>query len=177
MDSFEINNVKVEKANAILKHLHLRKLANLFRIIEIFVLVSTRFVLIIENAIADILFVQSGKFLAHDSSRKNPGNDYYEEYVEKSKKTENSHRYEVMYREKQSKCQENIVSVGTHTSCKTKIFRRSQSEKFKSLNGNKSCRELWRLGTKKYKKSTNSEEKVVKNSSPIDDMSNEEFNR
>ncbi|KAJ0077030.1 hypothetical protein Patl1_36473 [Pistacia atlantica] len=152
MDSFEINNVKVEKANAILKHLHLRKLANLFRIIEIcvllvmvsrfstqlplavknsgkyfkdltVVLVGPRFVFIIGNAIVVILFVQSGQFPAHDSSRKNTGSDYYEEFVEKSKKTENSHRYE------QSKCQKNVVSVGTHTSCKTKICRRSQSEK------------------------------------------------
>ncbi|KAJ0076584.1 hypothetical protein Patl1_36465 [Pistacia atlantica] len=204
MDSFEINNVKVEKVNAILKHLHLRKLANLFRIIEIcvllvmvsrfstqlplavknsgkyfkdltVVLVSPHFVFIIGNAIVVILFVQSGQFPAHDSSRKNTGSDYYEEFVEKSKKTENSHRYEVVYREKQSKCQKNIVSVGTHTSSKTKICRRSQTEKFKSLNGDKSCRELRRLDTEKYKKSTNSEEKVVKNSSPVDDMSNEEF--
>ncbi|KAJ0011239.1 hypothetical protein Pint_34721 [Pistacia integerrima] len=204
MDSFEINNVKVEKVNAILKHLHLRKLANLFRIIEIcvllvmvsrfstqlplavensgkyfkdltVVLVSPHFVFIIGNAIVVILFVQSGQFQAHDSSRKNTGSDYYEEFVEKSKKTENTRRYEVVYREKQSKRQESVVSVGTHTSCKTKICRRSQSGKFKSLNGDKSCREVRRLGTEKYKKSTNSGEKVVKNSSPVDDMSNEEF--
>ncbi|XP_044508858.1 uncharacterized protein LOC123227793 [Mangifera indica] len=204
MDSFEINKNEVGKANVTLKHLRLWKLAKLFRVIEIcvllvivsrystqfplavkksgkyfkdltVVLVSPCFVFLIGNAIVVILFVQSNQFMAHDSSRKNPENDFCKEFVEKSKKTENTHRYKVKYREKQSKCQENVVSAGTHTSCKTKNYRRSQSEKSKSVNGDKPFRELRRLGTEKHNKGTNSGERVVKNCSSVDNMSNEEF--
>ncbi|XP_044490613.1 uncharacterized protein LOC123214718 [Mangifera indica] len=198
MDSSQINNIKAQKADATL-----RKLANVFRIIEIcvllvivcrfstqlphavrnsgkyfkdltVVLVSPGFVFIIGNAIAITLFVQSGQFPTHDSCRKNPGSDYYDEFVEKSKKTENSHQYEVDYGQKQSECQEKVVSVDAHTSCKRKNCR-SRSEKFRFLNCYKSCRELRRSGTEKYKKSNNSGERVAKNSSPVDNMSNEEF--
>ncbi|KAJ0076585.1 hypothetical protein Patl1_36464 [Pistacia atlantica] len=201
MDSFEIKNIKLGKANGVAKKPQFRKIASLFRVIEICVLlvvvarifaylplavkdltdvlVSTRFVFIIGNLIVVILFAKSGQFSAQDSTRKNPRKDYFEEFLEKGEKIQNTHRYEVKYREKQSICAENVVSEGTHTSFKSNSYRRSQSEKFKRVNSDKSCRELRRsaTATEKCRKSTNSGDKSAKNSYPEDNMSNEEFRR
>ena len=206
MDSFEITNIKVEKANAIHKHRRIRKMASLFRIVEICVililvsrftlqlpfavkisaeyfkdfalfLVSPRFVFILGNVIVAILFGKSGQFSLQDSAKKDPANDFYREFVQKSEKTQNIHRYEVENREKKSICTEKLLCDEAYTSLQTKGYRRSQSENFKRVNCEKSCRELRRGGTEKFKKSTNPGERLVKSSFPEDKMSNEEFRR
>ncbi|KAJ4716547.1 tRNA-methyltransferase non-catalytic subunit trm6MTase subunit [Melia azedarach] len=204
MDSFEINNIKLGKANAMMKHRQYQKMAKLFRIIEISVilvllsrfssqlplavknsgeyfkelmifLVSPRFVFILGNAIVGILFAKSGQFSTQDSAGKDSCNDLYKEFIDKSTKTQNIHRYEVGDTEKQSLCTEKVVSDLAHTSCEIKSYRRSQSENLKRVSFDKSCRELRRSGTEMYSKNTNSGGKLVNNSYPEDEMSNEEF--
>lgn len=204
MDSFQINNLKVEKANAILKNRQLRKVGNLFRLVEIcvllvlisrfttklpvavkssgeyfkdlsIILVSPRFVFIVGNAIVITLFAKSGQFSAQDSTTENSRNDIYEEFVQKSEKSQNTSRFEVGNRGKQNICEEMMIADGVCTSREAKIYRRSQSENLKHVNCNKSCKELRRSGTEKYSKSTDSSERLVKNSCPEDYMSNEEF--
>ncbi|KAL5788661.1 hypothetical protein ACOSP7_005610 [Xanthoceras sorbifolium] len=205
MDSFRVNNIQVEKANAITKHhRQLRKMTNLFRLIEICVillvlsrfssqlslavknsggyfkdlagfLVSPRFVFIVGNLIVITLFAKSGQFSAQDSPGKGSGNDFLKEFAEKSEKTQNIHRYEIEYREKQSICAEKVVSDGPHTSSEIKNYQRSQSENLRRVSCNKPCRELRRSETEKCRKSTNPGAK--KSPYPEDEMSNEEFRR
>ncbi|XP_044488620.1 uncharacterized protein LOC123213289 [Mangifera indica] len=201
MDSFQINNIKVGKANGVAKKPQFRKMASLFRVVEIcvllvvvarilahlplavksssehfkdltVVLVSPRFVFIIGNLIVFILFAKSGQFSAQDSTGKNPQKDCFEEFWEKGEKIQNTYWYELKNRKKQSICEENAVNEGTHTSCKSISYRRSQSEKL-----SKSCQELRRSDTENCRKSTNSGNRSAKNSHSEDNMSNEEFRR
>ncbi|KAJ4964822.1 hypothetical protein NE237_016671 [Protea cynaroides] len=111
MDSFHMDNVKAEKAKAMLRYRRLRKMANLFRCFEVFlalvlfswfstrlpvafrisgqffrelsgVLVSPRFVFLVGNAIILTLFVKSGKFFAQGFSPNTSAADYlYDEFV------------------------------------------------------------------------------------------------
>ncbi|KAJ4849901.1 hypothetical protein Tsubulata_037132 [Turnera subulata] len=128
MDSFNVSNIKVEKANALKKHRQLQKIANMFRLVEICLvlalisrftiqlpvavknssdyfkdltvtLVSPRFVFVIGNVIVITLFAKSGQFSGQDSGVKNSRTDLYEEFVEKSEKGQ---RYEVAYSQKES---------------------------------------------------------------------------
>ncbi|XWS67881.1 hypothetical protein CRYUN_Cryun04dG0042700 [Craigia yunnanensis] len=201
MDTFDI---KLEKRNAILKHRQLCKIANLLRFVEVcvvlvlisrftthlpvavknsgeyfrgllVVLVSPRFVFIVGNAIVITLFATAGQFSAQDSAS---GTDLYEEFVEKSEKSQAIHRYEIEYREKQSKNsvdEEKIVSLDVRTSKGTKNYRRTQSENLKQVNCNKACQQLRRVESEKYRKHNDSDEKMVKNSYPEDGMSSEQF--
>ncbi|XVE93666.1 hypothetical protein REPUB_Repub01dG0213800 [Reevesia pubescens] len=204
MDTFD---VKLEKRNAILKHRQLCKIANLFRFVEVcvvlvlisrfttqlplavknsgeyfrglsVVLVSPRFVFIVGNAIVITLFAKAGQFSAQDSSS---GTDLYEEFVEKSEKSQAIHRYEIEYREKQSikttVDEEKIVTHNVNTSKGTKNYRRSQSENLKKVNSNKACQQLGRLEPEKYRKDDHSDDqKMVKSSSyPEDGLSSEQF--
>ncbi|XP_043710760.1 uncharacterized protein LOC122659718 [Telopea speciosissima] len=94
MDSFDVSNVKAEKVNAMLRYRRLRKIANLFRCLEVCValillswfstrlpiavrisgqyfkefcevLVSPGFVFLVGNVIILTLFAKSGQFFAH----------------------------------------------------------------------------------------------------------------
>ncbi|KAF8405262.1 hypothetical protein HHK36_010163 [Tetracentron sinense] len=111
MDSFETDNVKVEKANAMLRYRRLRKFANLLRLVEVCVvlillswlsarlpiavkisgdyfrdlfdvLVSPRFVFLVGNAIVITLFAKSGQFSSPNTTGNNAGSDFYGEFVE-----------------------------------------------------------------------------------------------
>ncbi|KAF9620095.1 hypothetical protein IFM89_010745 [Coptis chinensis] len=104
-----VDNVKAEKANAMMRYRRLRNIANFFRFFEICVvlvlvswfstslpftfkmfsvyfkdfcsvLVSSVFVFVVGNAIVLTLILKSGKF----SGAKDTGNDFYEEYVKNS---------------------------------------------------------------------------------------------
>ncbi|XWS54935.1 hypothetical protein CRYUN_Cryun10bG0132200 [Craigia yunnanensis] len=204
MDTFDI---KFEKRNAILKHRQLCKIANLLRFVEFcvvlvliswcttqlpvavknsgeyirglsVVLVSPRFVFIVGNAIVITLFAKAGQFSAQDSASKSSGTDLYEEFVEKSEKSQAIHRCEIEYREKQSKKivgEERIVSLNVHTSKGTKNYRRSQSEHLKWVNCKKACQQLRRLESEKYRKDNDSDEKMVNSSYSEDGMSSEQF--
>ncbi|OVA08751.1 hypothetical protein BVC80_551g57 [Macleaya cordata] len=113
MDSFDIDNVKLEKANAMKRYNRLQKIGNFFRIFEVCValilfswfstrlptavqisekyfrdlcviVVSPRFVFFLGNAIILTLFVKSGKFSGDESAPNNDGNHLYDEFVKKS---------------------------------------------------------------------------------------------
>ncbi|KAF8410568.1 hypothetical protein HHK36_003099 [Tetracentron sinense] len=113
MDSFDFDNVKVEKANAMLRYHRLRKIANLFRFVEIcvalimlswfstrlpiairisgeyfrdlcVVLVSPLFVFFVGNAIIITLFAKSGQFSGEKPLGNNAGTDLYHEFVKNS---------------------------------------------------------------------------------------------
>ncbi|KAM6554860.1 hypothetical protein CsatB_015622 [Cannabis sativa] len=106
MDSINFYNIKAEKANAILRYNQLKKLANLFRLVEIVVVLvlisriwfhhvpvavknsggylrefsgilsSPRFVFVVGNVIVITLFVKSGKYSGEDSGRKKISPEY-----------------------------------------------------------------------------------------------------
>lgn len=111
MDSFNFTNLQAEKANVMLKHRKLRKIASLLRVVEVcFVLVlisrlplhlpvaavknsseyfkdlsvfvnSPRFVFLIGNAIIITLVAQSGQFSTQGSRKNNPEPDLYHEFI------------------------------------------------------------------------------------------------
>ncbi|XP_042482690.1 uncharacterized protein LOC122063093 [Macadamia integrifolia] len=111
MDSFDVGNIKAEKANAMLRYRRVRKMANLFRCLEVCValvllswfstrlpvvvkisgqyfrelcqvLVSPCFVFLVGNAIILTLFAKSGQFFAQGLSPNTSATDnLYEEFV------------------------------------------------------------------------------------------------
>lgn len=130
MESVNFYDIRTEKANAIFKYRQLRKIANLFRFIELclilvvisrfsshlpnafknsgeyfrclsMTLISPRFVFLIGNAIVIILFAKSGQFSAKDPSKKNLVADLYEEFIQNSEKNQKTRRAEIEYRMKQ----------------------------------------------------------------------------
>ncbi|XP_010254769.1 PREDICTED: uncharacterized protein LOC104595642 [Nelumbo nucifera] len=113
MDSFDFDNIKAEKANAMLRYHRLRKIANLFRCVELcvaliifswfstrlsiivrisgeyfrelcVVLASPRFVFLVGNAIIIILFAKSGQFSGQNASANTSSTDLYDEFVKSS---------------------------------------------------------------------------------------------
>ncbi|KAI3989227.1 hypothetical protein MKX01_033263 [Papaver californicum] len=112
-----VDNVKMEKTNAMKRYDQLQKIGNLFRIFEIcvvlvlvswfstrlpnviqilekyfrefcIILVSPRFVFFLGNAIILTLFIKSGKISSNDESTVNSGGDHiYEEFIKKSNET------------------------------------------------------------------------------------------
>ncbi|EEF49436.1 conserved hypothetical protein [Ricinus communis] len=204
MDSFNICNIKLQKANAIKKHRQLQKIANLFRFIEIclvlalisrfsiglpvavknsseyfkdltVILASPRFIFIVGNAIVITLFAKSGQFSAQDSTGKKSTNDFYEEFVRKSERSRGMHRYEVECRQKQSTCVQEKVTEEAVASLEIKKYQRSQSQKLEQANRSNSCKELRRVATEKCRRSVDNSEGWMKISYPEDSMSNEEF--
>ncbi|KAA0045570.1 uncharacterized protein E5676_scaffold303G00270 [Cucumis melo var. makuwa] len=127
MESVNFYDIRTEKANAILKYRQFRKIANLFRFIELCLilivisrfsshlptalknfteyfrylsvtLISPRFVFLIGNAIVITLFAKSGQFSAKDPSKKNLVADLYEEFIKNSEKNnQKSPRTEINY--------------------------------------------------------------------------------
>ncbi|PIN03804.1 hypothetical protein CDL12_23672 [Handroanthus impetiginosus] len=115
MHSFNFHDIKVEKANAILRYRRIQRIATLFRFVEVFVfliilsrfsaqfafslklsgeyfrgisvtLISPRFVFLIGNAIVIVLFLKSGRFSPKNGEKID---DLYEEYVEKCRQNQN----------------------------------------------------------------------------------------
>ncbi|XP_023532809.1 uncharacterized protein LOC111794869 [Cucurbita pepo subsp. pepo] len=130
MESVSFCDIRTEKMNAILKYRQLRKIANLFRFIELclilvvisklsihlpsafknsgeyfrclsMTLISPRFVFLIGNAIVITLFAKSGQFSGTDLSKKNSVADLYEEFIQNSEKNQRTRRAEIKYRIKQ----------------------------------------------------------------------------
>ncbi|KAI3669578.1 hypothetical protein L6452_40826 [Arctium lappa] len=110
MDIFDIHNVKVEKANATLHYRRFRKIARLFRLVELFlavvllswissrlpflikisgeyfrqllsIIVSPLFIFLVGNVIVLTLVVKSGQLTGNPSTVGNDGSDLYEEIV------------------------------------------------------------------------------------------------
>ncbi|KAE8667404.1 putative Defensin-like protein [Hibiscus syriacus] len=200
MDAF---NVKFEKPKATLKNRQLNKVASLLRFVEFcvvlvlisrftvhlpvavkstgeyfrglsVVLVSPRFVFIVGNVIVITLFIKAGQFSPRGPTS---GTDLYDEFVEKSEKNEMIHRYEIEYRENQSKKsveqeKKSILHVHRTTSKEAiKSFRRTQSE---NLN-RKKCKQLRKSGSEKNIKHGGPGEKTVKSLYPEDGLSSEQF--
>ncbi|XP_028767934.1 uncharacterized protein LOC114725572 [Neltuma alba] len=111
MDSFNLANLKAGKANAIMKQQKFRRIANLFRLVEVCVflillsrisfqvpvavknsgdyfrgfsvfMVSPRFVFVIGNIIIITLFAQSGQFTARGSKSKSLESDLYQQFIQ-----------------------------------------------------------------------------------------------
>ena len=194
MDSFKIDTIKVEKANAILRYRQLRRITNLFRLIEVCLVlilvskfslqlpiamkisgeyfrdlsvtvISPRFVFVVGNAIVIILFVKSGQFSGNNQAEKFDETQIYNEFVEKS----DGNMPET------SAGKETVVMVDTYTTYEARIYRRTQSENPIKQIPDKTRRELRRSVTEKCMKSA-SADSCEKNYSE-DDLSNEEFRR
>ncbi|KAF6144233.1 hypothetical protein GIB67_004906 [Kingdonia uniflora] len=158
MDTFDyFDNIKAEKSKAMIKYNRLRKIRNLFRLIELLlalvlltwvttqlpfaikafkqlllVLISPKFVFLIGNAIVVTLFAKSRNF-----SNQNPpsGTQIYEEFVKNSEKYHVLQEEEVLFEDKQTVCEEKTTTVKSFDVGR-KTFRRTQSEKVKANNNN-----------------------------------------
>ncbi|KAF7840980.1 uncharacterized protein G2W53_003278 [Senna tora] len=115
MGSIKSNNLKAEKAKAIYKHRMLRRIASLFRFVEVSVilvlilrlsiqlpivvknsseyfrdfsifLVNPRFVFLVGNAIIIMLLALSGQFSHQTSASSNSQPGFYEEFIQNSTK-------------------------------------------------------------------------------------------
>ncbi|OIT01519.1 PREDICTED: uncharacterized protein LOC109226444 [Nicotiana attenuata] len=112
MESLNFHNIKLEKANAILRYKKRQRMTTLFRFIEFCIflviisrfstqlpltfkflteyfkglgvtLISPRFVFVLGNVIVIILFLKSGQSSAKDGSTNNVKIDLYDEYKQK----------------------------------------------------------------------------------------------
>lgn len=208
MDSLHFKNIKVEKRayRSTEKNCQLRKIASLFRVIEIcvllvllsrfstqlpiavknsgeyfrdlkVVLVSPQFVFILGNVIIITLFAQSRRFSARDSTTKN---DLYDEFLEKSEKSRNNRQTETQFQDKQVICEDTSDDKHVvHTDEVAKTYKRSQSENLHHENRVKVHRVLRRSVTEKCRESALCAEmgKSEKNPFPEDSLSSEEFRR
>ncbi|KAF8013536.1 hypothetical protein BT93_I1394 [Corymbia citriodora subsp. variegata] len=207
MDSFHFKNIKVEKRayRNTEKYCQLRKIASMFRIVEIcvllvllsrfstqlptavknsgeyfrdlkVVLVSPRFVFILGNVIIITLFAKSRQSSAQDSTMKN---DLYDEFLEKSEKSRNNRQTEPQFQDKPITSEETSDDKHVvHRDEVVKTYKRSQSENLHHENRVK-LRVLRRSATEKCREDALCTEtgKSEKNSSPQDALSNEEFRR
>ncbi|XP_059310811.1 uncharacterized protein LOC132062212 [Lycium ferocissimum] len=102
MESRSFRNIKLEKANAMLRYKKRQRVTTLFRYIEFCIsfvvisrfsteyfrglsvtLISPRFVFVLVNAIVIILFFKSGQSSTKDGSTNNSKIDMYDEYKQK----------------------------------------------------------------------------------------------
>ncbi|KAK7257964.1 hypothetical protein RIF29_32315 [Crotalaria pallida] len=115
MDSFNFTDVQAEKANVMLKHRKLRRIASLFRLVEVCVVMifisrlplqlpvsfknsseyfrdfsvfmnNPGFIFLIGNVIIITLFAQSGQFSSQGAKKNNPEPDLYQDFILKSTK-------------------------------------------------------------------------------------------
>uniref|UniRef100_A0A5B6ZSH2 DUF4408 domain-containing protein n=1 Tax=Davidia involucrata TaxID=16924 RepID=A0A5B6ZSH2_DAVIN len=207
MDSFNISKVKIEKANAILRYHRLQKITNLFRLIELCIvlivisrfssqlpvafklsgeyfrglsvaLISPRFVFVVGNLIVIILFMKSGKFSTQEEIGNKSNIDLCDEYAVSSEKNRNIHREESEHQRKQDKDEDEEDTIMVNMySSREKKIDRSHSEELKREHCEKARRELKRSVSESSRKSVNDSEKVAARSYMEDDMSSEEFRR
>ena len=191
MDSFNFFDFRAEKANAMQKHRQLQKMASLFKVIEVCVvlvliyrlymrlplavknsgghfhdmtvsIVNPGFVFIIGNAIIFTLFAKSGQFSARDCTTKTPGFDLYDKFTKNSEKNQKVHSEETLHRYNHSISDQSMAQAQDYR-------RRTQS--YSQISNSRVCEKslhvLRRLETQKCRKSSYSG----------DEMSNEEFQR
>ncbi|KAM1151787.1 hypothetical protein FF1_034486 [Malus domestica] len=204
MDSINFYDIKAEKANAILKYRQLRKIAKLFRLIEVLAvllllsrfsvqlpqavknsasyfkdisgfMVSPRFVFVVGNVIVIILYAKSGRFSAKDSSTDSSGGDLYEEFVQNSEKNQKLRGDGIEYQAIKKRPEDSIVSEQAPHTSEVKKFTRSQSENLERAVCKSSRHLLKRSETEKFKENVQSGGKLVGSVYPEDGMSNEEF--
>nr|XP_018629447.1 uncharacterized protein LOC104105539 isoform X3 [Nicotiana tomentosiformis] len=131
MESLNFHNIKMEKANAILRYKKRQRMTTLFRFIEFSIflviisrfstqlpltfklsteyfkglgvtLISPRFVFVLGNAIVIILFLKSGQSSAKDGSTNNVKIDLYDEYKQKCSMNKETHFEQSKKQRKQS---------------------------------------------------------------------------
>ncbi|KAM1382180.1 hypothetical protein ACFX11_034735 [Malus domestica] len=204
MDSINFYDIKAEKANAILKYRQLRKIAKLFRLIEVLAvllllsrfsvqlpqavknsasyfkdisgfMVSPRFVFVVGNVIVIILYAKSGRFSAKDSSTDSSGGDLYEEFVQNSEKNQKLRGDGIEYQAIKKRPEDSIVSEQAPHTSEVKKFTRSQSENLERAVCKSSRHLLKRSETEKFKENVQSGGKLIGSVYPEDGMSNEEF--
>ncbi|GAB4837889.1 hypothetical protein Ancab_027414 [Ancistrocladus abbreviatus] len=190
MNTIHINQVKIEKRNAILRYNQLRKITNFFRVIGFFlflvlvsqfsfqlppvfklsgeyfhnlfvILVSPSFVFIIGNAIVVILFAKSGQFSTQDPFAAYGKPDIYEQEYKKMQG-------------KQRMAEENKAMASVFPSSEIKIHR-SMSEKLSHHPCEKNFSELQRSSTEKLGKCLNCCKETGEAHYPADHMTSEEF--
>lgn len=193
MDSFSFNNLQAEKANVILKHRKLQRVASLFRIIEVCIILvlisrfsmqlpvavknssvylrdlslfmnSPRFVFLVGNVIIIALFAQ---FSTQGNNAPEP--DLYQEFVQNT--TKNHRHTETVvaeYSKKKQRMKTGEVNIGLK-----KDYRRCETE----ILSEKPHRVLRRCETENGRKSIEPAtiQEVAQISCPEDGMSNEEF--
>lgn len=195
MDSFSFNNLQAEKANAILKHRKLRRVASFIRIIEVCTILvfisrfsmqlpvavknssvylrdlslfmnSPRFVFLVGNVIIIALFAQ---FSTQGNNAPEP--DLYQEFVQNT--TKNHRHTETVVAEYSKKKQR--MKTGQVNNGLKKGYRRCETE----ILCQKHSRVLRRCETENGRKSIEPApvEEVARISCPEDGMSNEEFRR
>ncbi|PWA90546.1 hypothetical protein CTI12_AA087270 [Artemisia annua] len=163
MDIFDIHNVKVEKANAMLRYRRFRKIANLFRLIEVFlavilsawvstrlpsvigmmsiylrhaltVVVSPLFIFLISNAIVITLVVISGQLNGNGNAGSNAVTDLYDEIVNDDVIDDVVNVPVIQPEEKIVYQDKQIVSEVKPVNDR-KVYKRSQSENMKKNEG------------------------------------------
>ncbi|KAL5704700.1 hypothetical protein ACHQM5_023090 [Ranunculus cassubicifolius] len=219
MEYCEFDNIKREKAKAMMKYRRLRKLANFFRLFEVMLallmfswlstrlptvleifatflkklsvlVVSSRFVFLIGNAIIVTLFLKSGQLSASNSSKDEA--NIYEEFVKNSENRPpkiHSEKEEIVFQDKKTVFQEmsvprdspprtprNLVRESPPNTPRSvhrdkKIYRRSQSDSVKCEIIENPEKMLRRSGTEISRDLENVAVKVE------EDISNEEFQR
>ncbi|KAL0386949.1 UNVERIFIED_CONTAM: hypothetical protein Sradi_2576700 [Sesamum radiatum] len=200
MESFNFHDIRVEKANAISRCRRIQRITTLFRFVELFVflivvsrfstqfalslrlsgeyfrrisvaIISPRFVFLVGNAIVIALFLKSGRFSGGDWEKVA---DFYEEYVEKCRKNQQS-----------CSSKEEKKASDAHKSHEIrhveKTMHRSNSENLeRSAQANGRRRELRRSMTEDCRKLQDPERKTATAGSysyAEEEMSNEEFRR
>ncbi|TQD95355.1 hypothetical protein C1H46_019041 [Malus baccata] len=198
MDSINFYDIKAEKANAILKYRQLRKIAKLFRLIEVLAvllllsrfsvqlpqavknsasyfknisgfMVSPRFVFVVGNVIVIILYAKSGRFSAKDSTTDSSGGDLYEEFVQNSEKNKKLRGDGIEYQAIKKRPEDSIVSEQAPHTSEVKKFTRSQSENLELAVCKSSRHLLKRSETEKFKENVQSGGKLVGSVYPEDD--------
>ncbi|XP_058088225.1 uncharacterized protein LOC131235113 [Magnolia sinica] len=205
MDLFEIDTVKAEKANAMKRYRRIRKIAIVFRIVEVCVafvfiswfsarlpiavkisgdfvrhlsviLVSPLFVFLVGNAIVVTLFLKSGQNPAGNSSV-----DLYDEFL---KNSENRHKTRKETpppeEEKETACEDKSVvyTENTHACTNTDTSMRKAYRRSRSENmSTEKKRELRRSKTDVCPKVEKSGEKPADFPYSGPEMSSEEFQR
>ncbi|KGN61815.1 uncharacterized protein LOC105434603 [Cucumis sativus] len=205
MESVNFYDIRTEKANAILKYRQFRKIANLFRFIELCLilivisrfsshlptalknsteyfrclsvtLISPRFVFLIGNAIVITLFAKSGQFSAKDPSKKSLVADLYEEFIKNSEKNnQKSPRTEIKHIDESRRKASISVEKIVNNPKETRRYERSKSERMEVVPREKVDREMQRSETEKCKKMVELKEGRRNRSYLEDGMSNEEF--
>ncbi|KAI5669118.1 hypothetical protein M9H77_18971 [Catharanthus roseus] len=194
MDSFGFhNNIKAEKANAMLRYKRLKKITAMFRLIEIciFLIIISRFttqlpiafkisgeyfkglsvssisplfVFILGNAIVIVLFLKSGQLSSKNGESNDGKLDLYDEYVKNCERNREAYNQEIKKQRKQSSFVSSKKEVVISDPPKEKkMMHRSHSENLKEVVAK--GRQLRRTETEIRRKSAEEE------------MSSEEFRR
>ncbi|XP_004500801.1 uncharacterized protein [Cicer arietinum] len=154
MGSINLHKLKTEKANKVQKHRQLRKIANLFRYVEMCVVlvlisrlsfqqlplalknsseyfreftVSPRFVFLIGNIIIVTLFAQSGHFSPQDSD-KSKGSEEHDFYLEFLKNSTMYHKIQVVDQKKMRIKVENNIKGRRINGCMMKISEKESKK-------------------------------------------------